>query len=155
MGDSVAFGSSIRIEDTFLSIAEEELGVEIIKAGVNGYEFDQQLSYYEDELFKYDADIILMNVVLNDVRITDPDKVREDWFGGDITLLQVRNVVDRWCRTCSLTYTLITNLRVGEKQSYNDKYFIENYELWNSSSYNNYQNELKAFMSEIHTNLIS
>lgn len=42
---------------------------EVINAAVNGYEMNQQLIYYNKELYKYDVDIIVFAVVLNDPRI--------------------------------------------------------------------------------------
>jgi hypothetical protein len=46
---------------------EEELGVEVINAGVSGYSTDQELLWYENEGIKYETDLVILVIAGNDV----------------------------------------------------------------------------------------
>jgi len=66
LGDSFAFGQGVDINDTFLSIIEKQLDVEIIKAGVPAYGQDNQLHYFITKGKNYNPDMIIIFYFLND-----------------------------------------------------------------------------------------
>ncbi|MCH8003561.1 MAG: SGNH/GDSL hydrolase family protein [Nanoarchaeota archaeon] len=66
LGDSFAFGQGVDINDTFLSIIEKQLDVEIIKAGVPAYGQDNQLHYFITKGKNYNPDMTIIFYFLND-----------------------------------------------------------------------------------------
>lgn len=71
LGDSVTFGSGVSHEKTFLEQLEQRFApwgipVEVVNAGVDNYEFDQERDYFLIEGFRYAPDIVLLNLTLND-----------------------------------------------------------------------------------------
>ena len=73
LGDSVAFGDGIRAEDTFVKKLEESLNpnpagktVEVLNAGVRGYNTFQELGLLREMGLKYEPDLVLVAYVLND-----------------------------------------------------------------------------------------
>jgi len=66
LGDSFAFGQGVDIDDTFLSIIEKQLDVEIIKAGVPGYGQDNQLQYFTTKGINYNPDLVIIFYFWND-----------------------------------------------------------------------------------------
>ncbi len=76
LGDSVTFGAGVEFEHTYLRLLEKKLlangyKVDIVKTGVNGYEFEQEYRYFFEEGYKFHPDIVTVGVVLNDVRQVD------------------------------------------------------------------------------------
>lgn len=134
LGDSVTFGAGVHREDTYLSVLERMYDdVEIVKGGVNGYEFDQQLTYYKEELWKYDADMVLYSVVLNDPRPTDPRKVRQESFTKDF--------VARNFQLASFVYYTYKGL--AAPTDYDDTYFNSIYGLWEGETLDAYLDEVR------------
>lgn len=66
LGDSLAFGFGVDINDTFLSVIERQLNAEIIKAGVPAYGQDNELSYLITKGAKYKPDAVVIFYYLND-----------------------------------------------------------------------------------------
>ncbi|MEK7551809.1 MAG: hypothetical protein AAB534_00115 [Patescibacteria group bacterium] len=82
LGDSVMFGPGILSEETYLSKLEQllkqhEMNVEIIKAGVNSYSFDQEYIYYLEEGYRYDPDIVIVNVIHKDILPVTQEKIAD------------------------------------------------------------------------------
>lgn len=66
LGDSFAFGQGVDIDNTFLSIIEKQLDVEVIKAGVPAYGQDNQLHYFITKGKSYNPDLVIIFYFLND-----------------------------------------------------------------------------------------
>ena len=71
LGDSVTFGTGVSRAETFPKRLEQKLRrsgkqVEVINAGVNGYTAYNEVHYYLAEMRKYQPDVVLLAVVLND-----------------------------------------------------------------------------------------
>lgn len=142
LGDSVTFGSGVKFEDTYLrqlekKYQENNIAVEIIKAGVNGYEFDQQHTYFFEEGYKYEPDIIMMGVVLNDAEIIDIEKRRQRYVKTD----QEENNSPYYCALCTMINNVINKLDPKEK-NYNQIYFELVHNLWKGEAWENYQSKL-------------
>jgi hypothetical protein len=76
LGDSFVEGRQVELERLFTRILEDLLNenagqtglhFEVISAGFGGWGTDQQLLYYENEGYKYSADLVLVSFVFNDV----------------------------------------------------------------------------------------
>lgn len=86
LGDSFVEGEQVELPETFFRLLEnqlnaEDLGprIEIVAAGVGGWGTDQQVLYYENEGFKYNADLVLLMVTVNDVTDSDLDLWRRSY----------------------------------------------------------------------------
>ena len=74
IGDSVASGHGVPIENSVASLLEEDLNqtasgegtVEVVNLSVTGYSTSQQLIVLEREAFRYKPDLIIWSYVLND-----------------------------------------------------------------------------------------
>ena len=71
LGDSVTFGTGVSRSETFPKRLERNLRrrgkqVEVINAGVNGYTAYNEVHYYLSEMRRYEPDIVVLAVVLND-----------------------------------------------------------------------------------------
>ncbi|HHL38950.1 MAG TPA: SGNH/GDSL hydrolase family protein [Deltaproteobacteria bacterium] len=73
LGDSIAFGQGVKDKDDVVSevieaLAPRRLGrpVEVVNAGVPGYNTAQELAYLEERLLKLDPDLVILHVCLND-----------------------------------------------------------------------------------------
>lgn len=66
LGDSFTFGDGVDIDNTFVSILEKQLDVEIIKAGIPAYGQDNQLYYFITKGRDYNPDITIIFYYLND-----------------------------------------------------------------------------------------
>jgi hypothetical protein len=76
LGDSVVEGYGVAQQDTFskqleTSLLNEGQGVEVINAGVRGYDTAQQILFFEREGAKYQPDLTLMTFGLNAVNSQD------------------------------------------------------------------------------------
>lgn len=60
LGDSFAMGHAVEIDDTYLSLIEKRLPVEVIKAGVSGYSLLQSKGYLKKYGLEYDPDMIIL-----------------------------------------------------------------------------------------------
>ena len=71
LGDSVTFGTGVSRSETFPKRLERNLRsqgkqVEVINAGINGYTAYNEVHYYLSEMRKFEPDIVVLAVVLND-----------------------------------------------------------------------------------------
>lgn len=71
LGDSVAFGDGIRIEDTFPKQLERMLNAsdrfaEVLNGGVRGYNTVSELAMLKETGFYYSPDLVIVAYVLND-----------------------------------------------------------------------------------------
>jgi hypothetical protein len=62
IGDSFTMGHAVEIDDTYLSLIEKRLPVEVIKAGVSGYSLRQSKTYLEKYGLEYDPDMIILGL---------------------------------------------------------------------------------------------
>ena len=67
LGDSFAWGYGVEESERFSQLLEEELGVEVINAGISGYSTDQELLWYKNEGIKYETDLVVLVIAGNDV----------------------------------------------------------------------------------------
>ncbi|MFZ5802460.1 MAG: GDSL-type esterase/lipase family protein [Candidatus Omnitrophota bacterium] len=69
LGDSVAFGFGVSDEQTFSRILQEQLGegYAVINAGVGGYNTYLEYEFLRAEGIRYDPDVVILAVCLNDV----------------------------------------------------------------------------------------
>lgn len=86
LGDSTTAAMQVTLEETFVKQLEAALNedpgsFEVINAGVNAYGTDNELLFYRLEGYKYDPDIVFLNMYLaNDVYNNHP--VLELRYGG-------------------------------------------------------------------------
>lgn len=71
LGDSVAYGYSVPLEQTFARLLEQQLNnekhkVEVLNFAVNGYSTVAELELYKTRVREYHPDIVLLAYVLND-----------------------------------------------------------------------------------------
>lgn len=71
LGDSVAYGYSVPLEETFARLLEKQLNqdkhtVEVLNFAVNGYSTVAELELYKTRVREYQPDIVLLAYVLND-----------------------------------------------------------------------------------------
>jgi len=71
LGDSVAYGYSVPLEQTFARLLEKQLNddghtVEVLNFAVNGYSTVAELELYKTRVREYHPDIVLLAYVLND-----------------------------------------------------------------------------------------
>jgi hypothetical protein len=64
MGDSFASGYGVERADTIASLLEDELAVEVVNAGVGGYELIHQAHYFDSRGRKLDADLVVLLLYL-------------------------------------------------------------------------------------------
>jgi len=74
LGDSFLEAAQVDLSQTFHRILEERLNsaglpmqIECIAAGVSGWGTDQEVLYYENEGYRYDADLVVLMFTVNDV----------------------------------------------------------------------------------------
>jgi hypothetical protein len=73
LGDSIAFGASVRQEDSYAEVLERLLnegdgpGAEVINGGVSGYNLLQYILLYAHKAKQYDPDLILMGLFQDDM----------------------------------------------------------------------------------------
>ncbi len=79
LGDSTAFGWGVDQEDMWSAQLQELLGpgVEVLNFAVPGYSTDQELWVLEHEVARYDVDIVLLGVVLNDILGNDNPRIHD------------------------------------------------------------------------------
>lgn len=71
LGDSVAYGYSVPLEQTFARLVEKQLNAdgypaEVLNFAVNGYSTVAELELYKTRVREYKPDIVLLAYVLND-----------------------------------------------------------------------------------------
>jgi lysophospholipase L1-like esterase len=68
LGDSVAFGYGVALEERFTERVERERGdVELVNLGVSGYSTDQELLLWREHGLEYRPDAVVLVFVVNDL----------------------------------------------------------------------------------------
>ena len=165
LGDSITFGTGVKVEDAYLSVLERlirqqiDAKSDIIKAGVNAYEFDQEYTYYFEEGYKYNPDIVLIGVCLNDAMIIDSAAVQEKkrevlqsinddkskkLYREDTGEKRFLNYFNTY-KFFKLTLHRLIHYREikTERDQYNAKYFYLIYDLWNGEPLHHYAKNLR------------
>lgn len=80
LGDSITFGQSVDYGQRFTEVIEDTLkGVDVVNLAVTGHGTDQELRIFEEEGWRYQPDIVLLNVYvandLSDIR----HRIRFSW----------------------------------------------------------------------------
>lgn len=90
LGDSYALGYGVSEEAGFASQLDRILGgdVEVVNLGMSGYSTDQELLLLEREGVRYDPDLVIVAVYLNDV-YDNLIRYYNEWYG------KPRFVIDR------------------------------------------------------------
>ncbi len=105
VGDSVAMGWGVREETTYghqLEVllneqATAEQHYEVINAAVPGWNLENELAYLQDEGFKYDPDLILLDLtIVNDI------------YGKSALLAQDRPAPIEWLRSNTYFWPFLT-----------------------------------------------
>lgn len=108
LGDSYVFGQGVEQEEGFISIIEEKLGVEIIKAGVPGYGQTNELEYYKKEGYSYDPNLVIIFYYMNDNDNNIGTNDREVYAGNLVHGGSLRKL-PKWARFAySYAFTLRT-----------------------------------------------
>ncbi len=77
LGDSVTFGHGVEISQTYVKLLEKKLNFkfsnkfQIINTGIPGYNTKKEADYFEVELYKYNPDMVLVELLFNDAEIFD------------------------------------------------------------------------------------
>jgi len=74
LGDSIAFGNNLPLEDTFSFLLQQRLvsqgrDLEILNFGIGGYDTLQEVSLLEIRGLKYHPDLVVVTYCLNDISI--------------------------------------------------------------------------------------
>ena len=160
LGDSVTFGVGLKYEDTYLSELEEKLlnegyNIEIIKAGVSCYEFDQQYAYFFEEGYKYSPDIVMIGVVLNDVLGTDPEKLQKAMSRPNEPNFGVEQFFKNNYKTYKFIYFLFSGQNIKKvREDDNDYYFEQVYKLYDGDAWERYKSKLMSLNSYLKDNNI-
>ncbi|HLD27987.1 MAG TPA: SGNH/GDSL hydrolase family protein [Patescibacteria group bacterium] len=134
LGDSVTFGAGVDFEDTYLYQLEKKFtadsqNVEIIKTGVNSYEFDQEYTYYFETGYKYSPDIVIIGVTLNDLREITPEEIQLEKTQLEISTPKIETLtpaeqIKKYCHSCFALYLLTKSQTEAQIQKeHNQKYF--------------------------------
>lgn len=168
LGDSVAFGSGLDFKDTYLYKLEEKmksegLNAEVIKTGVNSYAFDQEYTYYVEEGYKYDPDLIIVGIVLRDFEeiteqtITEQKELHEKMLAEETVVRApikkniLAQTIKENCRTCSILYRILKAPKEKKERSlYNKKYFEEKLEKdWGDKNWQRVKDKLLTFNNRL------
>lgn len=117
LGDSVTFGSGVPHEYIYHSVIEKNLiekgyDVEVLNAGVGGYEFSQQKTYYLEEGYKYNPDIVIFGVVLNDLGKPDLGQIKSNFekYNHETPYdSPLRSAIKKTCNSCVFVYSIMFN----------------------------------------------
>jgi lysophospholipase L1-like esterase len=162
LGDSVTFGAGVSFEDTYLAQLEGRLraagkNVEIIKAGVNSYEFDQESSYYRADGRRYQADIVLIGFVLNDTVALTPEMLAGLYATRQNEIAATSRATDPstiqqagWsCRSCVLLREAVLSRRRSEqRKARNLKYFAGLEKVW-QKEWPGFAQRFSAFVADL------
>lgn len=136
LGDSVAYGYSVPLEQTFARLLEKQLNeaghkVEVLNFAVNGYSTVAELELYKTRVRDYRPDIVLLAYVLNDplpaafvVQTVGSAKKQADAFQQ----LSQHSQLGAWVY---LQWKAITQ-QSDRRQNYQGMY--ANPELWNATT---------------------
>lgn len=169
LGDSITFGTGVEVDDAYLAVLERLIQKKIdeksdvVKAGVNGYEFDQEYAYYFEEGYKYEPDIVLIGVCLNDAMVADSKVLQEkkqsvarNISANEMKNLENENIYGKSFLDYFSTYKfskmalhrLIHYREIKAKRDkYNAKYFYLIYNLWNGEPLHHYAKNLRNLNS--------
>ena len=169
LGDSITFGSGVPFEETYLRKLEnklntEEFPVEIIKAGVNSYEFDHEYIYYKEEGYKYKPDIVILGLFLNDIGEVSPELIKKQ--KEEIETLQKKeaqgiylenpSLLDRIktiCTLCDMAHSVIYSAtKKNEREYYNLAYFNNALKKRWTTQWPAFEKKLLKFNSELAKN---
>ena len=172
LGDSITFGPGVNFNKTFLRLLELKFQnsgkkVEIIKAGINGYEFDQQYSFYFNEGYKYSPDVVFIGICLNDPQKFDPknyslkrnihkkEKNESPKKKTSIVKKQLIKIKDKFLYLLLIHYRTYEFLKYSYSQmklyfkslnsDYNKIYFNHINKLWQDTNWNRYSLKLTKF----------
>ena len=70
LGDSIAFGTGVDVDERFSDLLSQKLGdeVEVINAGVPGWGNDQEMLFYEERLRRLKPDVVVLSFTVgNDI----------------------------------------------------------------------------------------
>ena len=74
LGDSIAFGSGVKLDEIYLKRLEERLNkfdsvnkFEVLNFGVGGYNTEQELAILRERALKYQPDLVILGYSLNDI----------------------------------------------------------------------------------------
>jgi hypothetical protein len=113
VGNSMTYGTSVPIEETYGRVLEEHLSAELAARGdprralvmnfaVQGYVFEQMARVYEDSIRRWRPDLLIVPMHPHDIAPMgpsqdDPDYEFREWIlrSGTYDLLQ-RHVINRW-----------------------------------------------------------
>ena len=81
LGDSFMYGDGVDLDETMPRLLSEQMpGVEVVNAGVRGYDLGQEFLYYKDRGHAYEPDLVLLAFFVNDL---EPDSQMEAVDGPD------------------------------------------------------------------------
>ncbi|HNI38405.1 MAG TPA: SGNH/GDSL hydrolase family protein, partial [Pseudomonadales bacterium] len=136
LGDSVAYGYSVPLEETFARLLEKQLNqdkhtVEVLNFAVNGYSTVAELELYKTRVREYQPDIVLLAYVLNDplpasfvVQSVGSARKQAD----DFQLLSQKTQLGAWI---FLKWQEIKQ-KIDQKNNYHSMY--ANKDLWNTTT---------------------
>ena len=150
IGDSTTFGPGVLSEDTYLALLEKKLNknkfnVEIVKAGFAGYEFEQEYQYYIDEGHKYNPDIVILGVFLNDPKPLNLTEVTTMMFPAQKK--GIKSFVRNHFKSLLFVYLTLKNIGKPTVEEYNRAYFAKIYDFWQGETWEHYENLLLEFNS--------
>jgi len=150
LGDSVTFGAGINLKDSYTKLFEKTLNkkeqkFETINMGVSGYEIEQEYSYYFEEGFKYNPNIVVISIVLNDIQNVNILEVQKNWFESENSF---ERIVKKFCLSCKFTYSKIKDISESSEE-YNQEYFENIYYKWNESEFELYSEKIISLNENI------
>lgn len=131
LGGSIPFGSEIESGSSFpqmtgKGLSREGFSIEVINAGIGGYLASQEEDYYYLELYKYNPDIVIMSIVLDDLEKPDINKIKENFENyndpgiASIDKSRIETAMKKVCHSCVFLYSL--TLKEQKKESRINKY---------------------------------
>jgi len=156
MGGSIPFGSGFSFEESYTSKLEKKLKakgekVEIINGAVPAYQFSQQYDFYKEELYKYNPDVVLLSLVLDDIGELNRSKLKENVIKYDNIQKnegKIKIAIKKSCYTCVFLYGLYLN----EKK----KHANHALNAWEDEAiYSNFAEKLSEFSQNLSQSNIS
>ncbi len=151
LGDTLAFGIRVEKNELISSVLQKNLkekgyNMEVINFAVPGYQPAQEYIRYYEEGKKYNPDLVIVVVAMNDILDPDLEKINflMDKY-GDVYVpdSKIESYVKNMCQSCVLLYYLYNNRDYG---FVNKGYLKYVYFQWdNSTVWSNYSNELVNF----------
>lgn len=167
LGDSITFGVGVNEEDTFLNKLENEFNaqnynVEVINASVASYQFEQIYNQFFIEGIKYDPDIVILGIALNDASPIDIKDLQKRYSDTNLfsSLDDFKFFIGRVCKVCKFTYLSAQNIYFSldnNAENYNNKYFEQVYSYWRGENLNNFKKrliEMNEYITENNKKLI-